>query len=629
LELYPDAVFLDLGSNLGVYSLLVAQTRHSAGDLRPGRVVAVDAAGDNLAYISHSLTNNNISKDMVTLVHNAISDVSETLYPVPNLADDPLTNPGSWQFVGKNDIGRREILGPPTSSITMKTLLHAIPSTTLIVKMDIQGLECRALQSLGEFPASHPMPYIFMEWKELVISARRCPNLVGFIDLMKAQGYSPRWPTKLAMMPEHCLKGPSVDVLWVHKSARPIWDEAKDWVLECAFHSQLRFIGNTSTPQRMLHALPSYLSCEGCDVLFDSKLKLGFELDADDSRIHLATILTSGGPGAPIASRYMYQLDFMLSTLLNNSPDTPINFIIITDSLKPKKMISNTIGKFLSEKVILEKFGSIQTDDVATFMKSKEFLSEKMKVLPDLKVEFLDFNSILGKHNASIQEMKKYYGPNNKTVWLPPGDLRRGAYFPDSPENHALEIVFPPRYDRDLFYIAPFYHLDLSRIKKLIVVDLDLEFRCSLGDLYSQFDDFSEEELFAVGNNQSPYYFLATQSYREKHPGSKVGEAGKMQGFNTGVVLFNLEKMRESSIYMAESSLEKMVELYNSFLPASDWGLGDQEWITLFGWKYPNMVKLLPCEYNRQISANTKGGRWAKYFRCDQETKIFHTTPLW
>ena len=111
------------------------------------------------------------------------SDVSETLYPVPNLADDPLTNPGSWQFVGKNDvsylldshnlctslivisntvvlthkmitqlilndwalikdillqIGKREILGPPTSSITMKTLLHAIPPTTLIVKMDIQ-----------------------------------------------------------------------------------------------------------------------------------------------------------------------------------------------------------------------------------------------------------------------------------------------------------------------------------------------------------------------------------------------------------------------------------------------------------------------------------------------------------
>ena len=29
-----------------------------------------------------------------------------------------------------------------------------------------------------------------------------------------------RWPSKLALMPKHCLKGPSVDVLWVHKSAR-------------------------------------------------------------------------------------------------------------------------------------------------------------------------------------------------------------------------------------------------------------------------------------------------------------------------------------------------------------------------------------------------------------------------
>ena len=28
-----------------------------------------------------------------------------------------------------------------------------------------------------------------------------------------------------------------------HFFRRPIWDEAKDWVLECAFHSQLRFIG--------------------------------------------------------------------------------------------------------------------------------------------------------------------------------------------------------------------------------------------------------------------------------------------------------------------------------------------------------------------------------------------------
>ena len=34
IQINQDAVFLDLGSNLGVYSLLVAQLRHSAGDQR-------------------------------------------------------------------------------------------------------------------------------------------------------------------------------------------------------------------------------------------------------------------------------------------------------------------------------------------------------------------------------------------------------------------------------------------------------------------------------------------------------------------------------------------------------------------------------------------------------------------
>ena len=372
-------MFLDLGSNLGVYSLLVAQTRHSAGDLRLAFILSVnvnckfvnllhicplkgwyaikyDGFGEGmvpdlkvltkhknyirattgldellllmpqgttlhisgfhhhlhyyLRNVSHTVITDNYicPSPSVTAWRTTIfprtwspwstmpsgtdkhiyehkltwklyietesnnyspSDVSETLYPVPNLADDPLTNPGSWQFVGKNDvsdlldshnlctrlivisntvllthkmktqlilndwthikdkllqIGKREILGPPTSSITMKTLLHAIPPTTLIVKMDIQvpghaliarnvkfptrnhtvpgacvdfvslkGLECRALQSLGQFPASHPMPYIFMEWKELVISARRSfddyASKAFFLNLRSSPGW--------------------------------------------------------------------------------------------------------------------------------------------------------------------------------------------------------------------------------------------------------------------------------------------------------------------------------------------------------------------------------------------------------------------------------------------------------
>ena len=129
-----DAVFLDLGSNLGVYSLLVAELRQSAGDHRwEGRMlfqmmvhdkhawefqvwsccccgccrgqpcihqVSVTTwfmihmtydldhivrticcvllfLGDwqfsrNVLNFSHSVANNNISREMITLVHNAV-----------------------------------------------------------------------------------------------------------------------------------------------------------------------------------------------------------------------------------------------------------------------------------------------------------------------------------------------------------------------------------------------------------------------------------------------------------------------------------------------------------------------------------------------------------------------------
>jgi len=226
--------------------------------------------------------------------------------------------------------------------------------------------------------------------------------------------------------------------------------------------------------------------------------------------------------------------------------------------------------------------------------------------------------------------MKKYYGPNNKSISLSPDDLRRQYYFPDAPSHQGVAMVFPPRYNMDLFYIAPFYHSSITNIDKLIVVDLDIEFRCSIGELFSMFDEFSENEVMSISNNQSPYYYLITQGYRDLHPDSKVGSPGKFQGFNTGVVLFDFDKMRNNSIYMEETKLNKMVELHNLFLPAKDWGLGDQEWLTLLGWKLPQMIHHLPCQYNRQTTTRgLKEEKWKDYFQCDHVTKLFHTTPLW
>ena len=63
LEKYPTAVFLDIGCNIGTYTLVMA----AAGR----EVVGVDAMLDNLAYIHTSLAISNTSH-LVKLLHNPV-----------------------------------------------------------------------------------------------------------------------------------------------------------------------------------------------------------------------------------------------------------------------------------------------------------------------------------------------------------------------------------------------------------------------------------------------------------------------------------------------------------------------------------------------------------------------------
>ena len=63
MTLHPEAVFLDLGSNIGAYTLPVASMRR--------RVVAVDMMMDNLAYIKTSLAQAGLESN-VEMVHNAV-----------------------------------------------------------------------------------------------------------------------------------------------------------------------------------------------------------------------------------------------------------------------------------------------------------------------------------------------------------------------------------------------------------------------------------------------------------------------------------------------------------------------------------------------------------------------------
>ena len=63
MKAYPSAVFIDIGANIGMYTLVIAALKRN--------VIAVDAAPFNLAYIKQS---SEISKTRkyIELIYNSI-----------------------------------------------------------------------------------------------------------------------------------------------------------------------------------------------------------------------------------------------------------------------------------------------------------------------------------------------------------------------------------------------------------------------------------------------------------------------------------------------------------------------------------------------------------------------------
>ena len=49
-----------------------------------------------------------------------------------------------------------------------------------------------------------------------------------------------------------------------------------------------------------------------------------------------------------------------------------------------------------------------------------------------------------------------------------------------------------------------------------------------------------------------------------------------LQGLNSGVALYHLERMRSSLVYREELTRERMAQLSDKYLPSPDWSLGDQ-----------------------------------------------------
>ncbi|CAG2190449.1 unnamed protein product [Mytilus edulis] len=66
----PDAIFIDIGAHVGVYSLTLASLGY--------KVIAIDCFKDNIERLCASAKLGNLSKNMY-IIHNALSDRKETV----------------------------------------------------------------------------------------------------------------------------------------------------------------------------------------------------------------------------------------------------------------------------------------------------------------------------------------------------------------------------------------------------------------------------------------------------------------------------------------------------------------------------------------------------------------------
>ena len=228
-----------------------------------------------------------------------------------------------------------------------------------------------------------------------------------------------------------------------------------------------------------------------------------------------------------------------LESLLEFSSVRYLHFIFVTDShtlLALRKVISH----FLSRQVALN------------VIQDRGWRWRRMREFPVVKVSYVDIKHIVGLNRDFTASMK-----------------------------NVSKLSADEKYSDDLFYIAPMYHGAFIKLDKLIYLDCaDIVFLNDIKLLAEQFSMMGPA-LMGVGLDKSPHYRAFLGEYIYHNPGTPLGLPGPKQGFNTGVVLFNLNNMRNSELYNRMISPEKVKAIQGKY--KYKFTLGDQDWFTNLG----------------------------------------------
>ncbi|EDV27122.1 uncharacterized protein TRIADDRAFT_50070 [Trichoplax adhaerens] len=166
-------------------------------------------------------------------------------------------------------------------------------------------------------------------------------------------------------------------------------------------------------------------------------------------------------------------------------------------------------------------------------------------------------------------------------------------------------------------------------------MDSDLKFTTDIRNLFNLFHEFQPNNIIGIGRESQPVYRHVFWQYRHENPKTRVGDPPPhgLTGFNSGVLLLDLERMRKSKLFgqvLDENLPENLAKKYHF-----RGHLGDQDLYTLLHMEYNDMFYVLPCTWNRQLCTYWRDHGYKDvfdlYFKCDGKINVYHgncNTPI-
>ncbi|XP_078420026.1 xyloside xylosyltransferase 1 isoform X2 [Cetorhinus maximus] len=222
-------------------------------------------------------------------------------------------------------------------------------------------------------------------------------------------------------------------------------------------------------------------------------------------------------------------------------------------------------------------------------------------------VIFHDVDALTQKLFPVVEGMQKHFSAGS------------GAYYSDS-----------------IFFLSVAMHRIMpTEMTRIVQLDLDLKYMSNIRSLFGEFEKFQPGAVIGIAREMQPVYRHTFWQYRRENPKTKVGDPPPdgLPGFNSGVMLLNLEAMRESELYNQLLNMENVRKLAEKYHFKGH--LGDQDFFTLIGMEHIGLFHVLDCTSNRQLCTWWRDHGYAEifdlYFKCDGQVKIYHgncNTPI-